>query len=214
MQPLQHCCQPFCRRTHPEHRLPQRANFPGFLCTPARQQQLRKFSLRSGPPDTSESQIVWWLSSKTQQLRKFSLRCGPPDTSKSQIVWWLSSKTEISQSLGNPPVRLARTSLQRKCGNARRFYLSTYLHGHFAVGLHPSYISLLSRSSEACQCPKLPLQNKAWSRQYSLVPLKRTTSGVPVSFAFFFPSARDRHGEWRHVSNLNRAGGYWLPRAR
>ena len=30
---------------------------------------------------------------------------------------------------------------------------------------------------------------EAWSRQYSRVPLKRTTSGVPVSFAFFLPCA-------------------------
>ena len=37
----------------------------------------------------------------------------------------------------------------------------------------------------------------AWSRQNSRVPLKRTTSGVPVSFAFFFP--------WPSVAQVSRS---------
>ena len=49
-----------------------------------------------------------------------------------------------------------------------------------------AFLQQTSRYAAVCSLP-LRYEDGAWRMQNSRVPLKRTTSGVPVSFAFFFP---------------------------
>ena len=109
---------------------------------------------------------------------------------KNRATWWLAVGSDGETPLhpmtprGYPTFLYAKSSKGSSWTKGKLSWIS--LHSCRKAAWHGDF-----RPSLSFSCHEVSSHfSLAWSRQNSRVPLNRTTSGVPVSFAFFFPWSR------------------------